>query len=187
MPQFFKDTQYRQPEDPRKGLFQYTFGTDKTAFEYWSQMPAVMDNFNTCMTGIRGSRPSWIEWYPVEDCILKSGTSTNASDVLLVDIAGGRGHDVQAFGRKFSKYSGRLVLQDLPDVIGDIKSLDERIERVEYDFFTPQPIYGQYTILLFSLVTTDCIKVRAFISSISSCMTGLMISVSGFFLAPQRL
>ncbi|KAJ4345332.1 uncharacterized protein N0V89_011462 [Didymosphaeria variabile] len=142
MPAYFKKTAYRQPEDPRDGLFQYSFGTDKEAFEFWSLQPAVIDNFNTCMTGIRGSRPSWIEWWPVEQRILNEGLSNEPSEVLLVDVAGGRGHDVQAFGKKFEACKGRLVLEDLPAVIGDIKQLDERVERVEYDFFTSQPIVG---------------------------------------------
>ncbi|KAL1603442.1 hypothetical protein SLS60_005029 [Paraconiothyrium brasiliense] len=143
MPAYFKKTAYSQPEDPRDGLFQYSFGTDKEIFEFWSSQPDVIDNFNTCMTGIRGSRPSWIEWWPVEQRILNEDLRDDPSEVLLVDVAGGRGHDVQAFGRKFEACKGRLVLEDLPAIIGDIKQLDERVERVEYDFFTPQTIIAQ--------------------------------------------
>lgn len=144
MSSFFKETQYNQPEDPRKGLFQYAFGTDKEAFEYWSAQPEVMDNFNTCMTGIRGSRPSWIEWWPVESRIFSTDVPIDENGVLLVDIAGGRGHDIQAFKTKFSGRKGRLVLEDLPAVIDDIQQLDQSIERIKYDFFKPQPIQGLY-------------------------------------------
>jgi len=63
--------------------------------------------------------------------------------VLLVDVAGGRGHDIQAFKKAFPNKKGRLVLEDLPAVIDDISELDEGIERVKYDFFTPQPIKGE--------------------------------------------
>ncbi|KAF1948224.1 O-methyltransferase [Byssothecium circinans] len=143
LPSFLKENGYRQPEDPRKGLFQYAFGTDEEAFEYWGKIPNVLDNFNTCMSGIRGSRPSWIEWWPVQERLLNGvETSKQGSEVLLVDVAGGRGHDVQAFGRKFNNTKGTLVLQDLPAVIDDIQHLDEGIRRMKYDFFTPQPIRG---------------------------------------------
>ncbi|KAF2865104.1 O-methyltransferase-domain-containing protein [Massariosphaeria phaeospora] len=140
MPSFFTQTQYRQPEDPRNGLFQHAFGTEKEAFEHWATQPHVLDNFNTCMTGIRGSRPSWIEWWPVHARILDVQLGTE--DVLLVDVGGGRGDDVQAFGRKFADAKGRLVLEDRAVVIADIQQLDERVERVAHDFFTPQPITG---------------------------------------------
>ncbi|RYP35043.1 hypothetical protein DL768_011019 [Monosporascus sp. mg162] len=141
MSPFFKETGYRPPEDPRKGLFQYAFQTDKEAFELWHKIPDVMNNFNVCMTGIRGSRPSWVEWWPVEARIFQGFVEADGN-VLLVDIAGGRGHDVQAFKNKFPNQKGRLVLEDLPAVIDDVKQLDEDIERVKYDFFTPQPIVG---------------------------------------------
>lgn len=143
MPSFFEERGYQQPEDPRRGIFQYGIGTEKEAFEFWSTMPDVVDNFNTCMTGIRGSRPSWIEWFPVRERILVPESSNARSDVLLVDIAGGRGHDIRAFARKFADGKGRLVLQDLPSVISDIEQLDDRIERMEHDFFKEQPIEGQ--------------------------------------------
>lgn len=143
MPSYFRDKGYKQPEDSRNGLFQYAFDTKREAFEHWATQPEVIDNFNTCMTGIRGSRPSWIEWYPVEERLLNSDLRKETSDVILVDIAGGRGHDVQAFGRKFTSCNGRLVLEDLPSVISDIKQLDDRVERVAHDFFKPQPIVGK--------------------------------------------
>ncbi|PVH94052.1 sterigmatocystin 8-O-methyltransferase [Periconia macrospinosa] len=142
MPLYFEEKGYQQPEDPRNGLFQYAFNTKKEAFELWATQPEVISNFNTCMTGIRGSRTSWVEWYPVEERLLNADLRGGDSDVTLVDIAGGRGHDVQAFGRKFPSSKGRLVLQDLPSVIADIQELDGRVERVAHDFFTPQPIIG---------------------------------------------
>jgi len=143
MHSFFREIGYRQPEDARKGIFQYAFNTDKEAFELWHTMPDVMDNFNTAMSGIRGSRPSWVEWWPVEERIFGDGAIVDDDAVLLVDVAGGRGHDIQAFKKAFPNKKGRLVLEDLPAVIDDISELDEGIERVKYDFFTPQPIKGE--------------------------------------------
>jgi hypothetical protein len=140
MPSFFKGTNYRQPEDPLNGAFQHAFGTKREAFDYWHQFPEILDNFNTFMAGNRGSRPSWVEWWPVEEQVFK-GAKLDEGSAVLVDIAGGRGHDVQAFKNKFPD-KGRLVVEDLPVVIDDIKELDAEIERVPYDFFTPQLIKG---------------------------------------------
>ncbi|KAF4980247.1 hypothetical protein FZEAL_3706 [Fusarium zealandicum] len=61
---------------------------------------------------------------------------------LLVDIGGSFGHDISEFQRKFSDSPGRLILQDLPVVIDQVTKLDDRIERMKYDFYTEQPIKG---------------------------------------------
>lgn len=85
-----------------------------------------------------GARNYWVDWYPVEERILDGYDS---KDCLLVDVAGGKGHDVQAFQEKFPG-KGRLVLQDLPQVLNNLndEELDTTIERMVYDFFTEQPI-----------------------------------------------
>ena len=45
----------------------------------------------------------------------------NGQSRLLVDIGGGRGHDLEAFKHTNPNAEGKLVLQDLPPVIYDIK------------------------------------------------------------------
>jgi hypothetical protein len=44
--------------------------------------------------------------------------------------------------RKYNDAPGRLVLQDLPVVIDAIKDLDPKIERMNHDFHTEQPVKG---------------------------------------------
>jgi len=139
IPQYFKENGYKSPKDPMNGALQYAFHTNLEAFDYWHKSPAILNNFNTFMAGVRGSRPSWVEWFPVKEQIL-DGFNGDENSVLLTDIAGGRGHDVQDFHQKFPDHKGKLVLQELPAVIDDIKALDKSIERVEYDFFTPQTV-----------------------------------------------
>ena len=73
------------------------------------------------------------------------------SNVLLVDIGGGTGHDLAAFTAAkpelFTPLSPyRLVLQDLPNAIdlahAQQPPLPPHIVPVVHDFFTPQPIKG---------------------------------------------
>ncbi|KAF2457171.1 S-adenosyl-L-methionine-dependent methyltransferase [Lineolata rhizophorae] len=147
---FLAQTGWKCPTDAHAGAFQYAFDTDKEVFEYWHEIPAVMQNFNTFMTGNRGSRPAWTEWYPVRERVIDGFDAQDGDGVLLVDVAGGRGHDVEHFLRKMrdevgEEWKGRLVLEDLPKVIEDISELNGRIEKVKYDFFTPQPIKGART------------------------------------------
>lgn len=60
------------------------------------------------------------------------------------------GQTLQDFQAAMPEYTGRLVLQEIPDVINAAESLGvgkesgngSRIELQEHDFFTPQPIKG---------------------------------------------
>ena len=62
---------------------------------------------------------------------------------LLVDIGGGKGHDVQAFHGKYP-HRGRLVLQDLPQGLDSMQpgDVDPTVETMVHDFFTQQPVLG---------------------------------------------
>ena len=77
------------------------------------------------------------------DEIVFQGSRTDSNAVLLMDIGGGRGYDIEAFGERFPDAHGQLILQELPDVIDEIHELREPIRRMKYDFFTPQSIKGK--------------------------------------------
>lgn len=65
---------------------------------------------------------------------------------MLVDVGGGRGHEAGAFKRSMGPEfpeGGRVVLEDLPAVLEDAEKLEEGVEKVAYDFFTPQVVLGQ--------------------------------------------
>ena len=142
LPAWFKSNGYQSPTSSNSGPLQHTFNTNLPSFEYWATLPSnAMQNFNTYMTGNRGSRPSWIEWFPVEDNLLRDAKEDEGT-VLIVDVAGGRGHDLEAFRQKFPHAKGRMILQDLPHVIEDIQYLDPRIERMAHDMFLPQSVEG---------------------------------------------
>ena len=82
-------------------------------------------------------------FYPV-DKNLADGAEIVVGAVFLVDIGGGKGHDLQELHRKYPKLPGKLVLQDLKGVIKEAEAsgLDEKIVTMEHDFFRPQPIKG---------------------------------------------
>lgn len=100
-----------------------------------------MQTFNTYMTGNESSRPSWIDWYPVEERLLKDAKADDNA-VLIIDIAGGRGHYLATFKQRFPHIKGRLILQEVPKVIDDTRSLDSSIERMKHNMFEPQPVKG---------------------------------------------
>jgi len=84
-------------------------------------------------------KEEWFDFFPVEEILFKD---TENIEVLLVDVGGGRGHDLEAFHQKFPACPGRLILQDLPSVIDEIPPVPSGIELLKHDFFATQPIKG---------------------------------------------
>ncbi|KAF2679516.1 S-adenosyl-L-methionine-dependent methyltransferase [Lentithecium fluviatile CBS 122367] len=92
-------------------------------------------HFNT-VTGIsRTGQVDWFDFYPVEEKLKVA----SPSDILLVDVGGGVGHDVVAFQRKFPYLQGKLVFQDLPIVVEAAKDVPAGIESIGHEFFQ-QPV-----------------------------------------------
>lgn len=85
------------------------------------------------MGNTMGSRQYWCDWYDVKGRILE-GFRDEQNRTLLVDVAGGKGHDLQAFAEKFEQHGDAaakdLVLQEIQRVIDnlDINTLDKRID-----------------------------------------------------------
>jgi hypothetical protein len=107
--------------------------------------------------------------YPVEDRLF-SGAQDSTDAALIVDVAGGLGHDIQEF-KKFhphhpgvsypdqfryytltNRTSKKLVLQDLPVVIQDVKDIDPSIQLMAHDFLTEQPIKGARAYFMHSVL-----------------------------------
>lgn len=58
-----------------------------------------------------------------------------------MDIGGSTGGDIKKFQARFPSI-GKLVFQDLPTVVSDVKDLPAGITAQAYDMFTPQPVKG---------------------------------------------
>lgn len=90
------------------------------------------------MTMPRGSPndQKWFDYYPVASKLQVA----SPSDVLLVDIGGGVGHDLIAFQKRYPDLPGQYIVQDIPVVIDSITSLPTGISAQKHDFFSPQPV-----------------------------------------------
>ena len=108
--------------------------------------PEVLARFQSHMAGYRTGRASWMDtdFYPVETSLIQGTKARDDDSVFLVDIGGGKGHDLQELLRKHPTLPGRLVLQDLDTVIQSTQALglDKRIVPMAHDFFDKQPIIG---------------------------------------------
>lgn len=109
------------------------------------EYPGLGAQFNNLMSTYHQGRPSWMDpgFYPVQDKLIE-GAKTGEDDVLIVDVGGNKGHDLEEFKSKWPNAPGRLVLQDQPHVLVDIQSLGPAIEPMVHDFFTEQTLKGEF-------------------------------------------
>ncbi|KAH8426292.1 uncharacterized protein LDX57_004039 [Aspergillus melleus] len=139
-PMFLQENHYQNPLDPFNGPFQYTLKTGSSTWDWLAENPEACNRFNTYMEGNRCDHPHWSDWFPVQSRLV--GGADEQGDAFLVDIAGGRGHELLEFMKNFPRVPGSFVLEDLPSVLADIHDLDPDIRMIEHDFFQPQPIQG---------------------------------------------
>jgi len=144
------------------GPYQDAFDTKLDMFRYMMAHQPLGKQFAHHMGGYRQGRPSWMDptFYPVEERLFE-GVDTTDDTALLVDVGGSFGHDLEEFRcvailtwshwstnktsrSKYPNAPGRLVLQDLPDVIDSIQNLHPKIERMKHDFLTEQPVKGMF-------------------------------------------
>lgn len=146
LPEYLRKTGYKNPGDQEDGPLQYGLGIDKV--NLFTHMVTndhkLLGSMQTFFEADRGSRPAWVDWFPVKQKLLDDSTKSIKDDgILYVDVAGGRGHDLLAFKDKFPEYPGRYVLQDLPQVADDqTLQLGDRVERISFDFFENQAVSG---------------------------------------------
>ncbi|PLB54862.1 putative O-methyltransferase [Aspergillus steynii IBT 23096] len=157
-PRFFKKTGYKSPTlGGTDGPFQDAQKTQLPFFEWLVSTPPHLQHFGSFMAAYRAGKAEWHEpgFYPVSERLI-TGFDSAVSDVLLVDVGGGRGHDVAAFTTHFKSYPGRIILQDREPVIaGVLASLVDQSPRFEaqaHNFFTPQPIESARSYFLHSVL-----------------------------------
>ena len=86
----------------------------------------------------------WVDLYPTETVV----AAARAGRALVVDVGGGKGHDLDKFRvrhRDDDLAAGVLVLQDQPHVaekVAAASNLDPAVAVQPHDFFTPQPVRG---------------------------------------------
>jgi hypothetical protein len=148
-PKYLRESKYKAPSEPTDGFVQYANQTKHNIFEYLQSIPSLFRDFNLFMGNTMGTREYWHDWYDVQGRLL-SGFESFADSTLLVDIGGGKGHDLVAFDATFGKgdksYDGQLILQDLPQVLDDVSEdqLSSKIQKISHDFFEDQPVKGKH-------------------------------------------
>ncbi|ROV88726.1 hypothetical protein VMCG_10045 [Cytospora schulzeri] len=140
-PDYLEKTGYRNPNDSRNAPFQEAFKCPGEGLFEWLLRPEnakQWETLNTFFEGDRGSRPSWVTWFPAREKLIDG---SNPDTPLLVDIGGGRGHDLMEFSEQFPN-AGPLVLQDQQYVLDSATSLPDTVRKHTIDFFKESPVRG---------------------------------------------
>lgn len=123
-------------------LFKYALGTP-TIFRFLEKTPEQKQSFDSYMTSKRpASQQQWYDIYPAREKLKNAHAGSGA--VLIVDVGGGPGQELIRFQRANPDIPGRLILQDLRITLDRIQKVPAGVEKMEYDFFTPQPIKGKF-------------------------------------------
>jgi hypothetical protein len=129
---------FASPSDHHDSPFQFAQKTQSTLWEYLKENPAKSKIFNDSMRSSAIVGASGVPPFP-----FLTELTCDPDEVLIVDIGGGKGQALQAIHDTFPDLRGRMILQDLPEVIEDARvpgTLMPRIETMASDFFKPQPV-----------------------------------------------
>ncbi|KAL8967831.1 MAG: hypothetical protein Q9183_002745 [Haloplaca sp. 2 TL-2023] len=110
-------------------------------FDYLEKDNEQKEAFDLWMSSRRAARDkSWFDLYSIVPPLLE-GVRHGKDEVFLVDVGGGRGHDISALHQRFPDLPGRLVLQELPETFKGLPAIDG-VDFMAHDMFTAQPIKG---------------------------------------------
>ncbi|KAI1358627.1 S-adenosyl-L-methionine-dependent methyltransferase [Xylaria arbuscula] len=143
---FLAEIDYQEPLDLTK-FDNHRNLRGQDFFEYCKVNPQAGSSFIGMMTAIRDYKMDWTAVYDTAQITKEA----DFSRPLFVDIGGAHGLDSQRLLDhdsilRDSDVGGKakVILQDLPEVLTTHahEKLDPQIERMPYDFFTPQPVQG---------------------------------------------
>ena len=149
LPAYFKDNGYKLPTTGVDSPFQYTYNCKgQHMFEYFQgSAPLMGKRFASMMDAWSKGRPRWFQegYYPVHERLV-AGAKAGEGEVLLVDVGGGSGHDIDSLQTQLGESAvGKLVLQDRPEII-ELAQVAPDIEKMPHDFLTEQPVKGMLCI-----------------------------------------
>ncbi|KAK8045116.1 hypothetical protein PG993_005140 [Apiospora rasikravindrae] len=144
LPEYLRNTNFQNPENALDGPFQYA-NDNKPAFSWLVERPDLFEAFHLYIHTLRQHRPSWTDMYPAMERLVE-GLEPDGDASAFVDVGGSMGQILQDFRANVPQYTGRLILQELPEVVAAATEkgvgADGRIEMQAHDFFNPQPVRG---------------------------------------------
>ncbi|CAF9940602.1 MAG: hypothetical protein ALECFALPRED_008770 [Alectoria fallacina] len=129
---YLASTGFKNPTNPTDGPFRRIWPQHTSPHLCLDERhPLIHQQFGNFMAGYQQGRPSWLDFFPAEDQLVK-GLREDDDAVLLVDVGGGMGQDLE---------------EDQEEPVERAKAglAEKGIKAMAHDFFTPQPIKGDYS------------------------------------------
>lgn len=145
LPSYLKKTGFRNPVDGNDCNLQFWRGQPDHLFQYIGTNPLLTSDFNDAMEcHSKYNLTPWADIYPTDSIIAAAKAHQPQTSPLVVDVGGGKGHDLKKFlgHHRADVPAGSLILQDLPQILRGVDSELESegaIAVQAHDFFTPQP------------------------------------------------
>lgn len=89
------------------------------------------------MSGYRQGSQRWVGFYPVKERLM-AGAGISRDVLFFMDIGGNMGHDLMELHQHDPDAPGKLILQHVPAVIGQMQQLDPATTSMSCDFHTEQ-------------------------------------------------
>lgn len=146
-PEYFEKYGRKEPQTMNHVPTTFAYGHPEWSYyEMISRDPERMRMFMKAMAPIEEKMPI-AGIYDFGWLVEKAKDPATAGRKVFVDVGGGGGHAIKAIHAEFPDLPlGRFVLQDRPEVIAAVKSLDDpglrQIQAMEIDFHVGQPVKG---------------------------------------------
>ncbi|KAL4861296.1 hypothetical protein BDV12DRAFT_204152 [Aspergillus spectabilis] len=112
-PEYFRQNKHAFPESTKETAFQMAKNTYLDYFTWQAENPSLAADSQAWMTVKQQASLNRVKWFDVQGVLLdglrKGSGDANGKgeEVVNVDIAGGEGHYLHAFNRKFPNTPGR--------------------------------------------------------------------------------
>jgi len=137
LPNFLAETKYAEVTDNTKTALQKAFDTNLPGFAWLPNQPKLFEYFQRFMTVQRDVAVSWLSVFPFKKLL-----GDYHGETSFVDVGGGFGHQCLMLKETFPELSGKIELQDLPQTLQHVPSIDG-VKVVEHNFFEPQIAKGE--------------------------------------------
>ena len=152
LPDYLASLNYRNPNDRHSTFFGFAHQTDLNMYEWLQAHPEQMEIFNDFQSANARLNEGSVQ--RILESLLASGDSLGMcsdqfeqsnDNVLFVDVGGGRGESIRRFRTNHPETRGKVIIEDLPKVIEGLE-VEEGVEAIAHDFFTPQSVKGMQNI-----------------------------------------
>ncbi|KAI1394294.1 S-adenosyl-L-methionine-dependent methyltransferase [Hypoxylon trugodes] len=149
LPAFLRRHGYNPPDtksDTAFALGNRVSPEEATFFDWLKTRPENAKEFNVFMGSHRTGVKTWLDRPEVITEITDAFKKVTAGKderkgVSFVDIGGGIGHQCKAFKKRVPELKGKIVLEDLEEVVATAE-LEDGIEKLGIDFLEGQPVKG---------------------------------------------